>query len=68
MEFHSLSLEDVYKELKSSDKGLNSEEAKKRLEEFGPNELEEKEMNELEMNELEVNEVKRREVKWRWGI
>src|SRR4030042_126938 len=42
MEFHSLSLEDVYKELKSSNKGLTSEEAKQRLEEFGPNELQEK--------------------------
>ncbi len=43
MEFHSLSLEDVYKELKSSNKGLTSEEAKQRLEEFGSNELQEKE-------------------------
>lgn len=42
MGFHDLSLDNVYQELKSSDKGLTGDEAKARLEEYGPNELKEK--------------------------
>ena len=35
-------LNEVYQELKTSEKGLSSEEAKKRIEEYGPNEIREK--------------------------
>lgn len=40
--FHTLSIEETFKLLNSSPKGLNSQEAEKRLKKFGLNELEEK--------------------------
>ena len=40
--FHALSIEETFKLLNSSPKGLNSQEAEKRLKKFGLNELEEK--------------------------
>ena len=42
MEWHSLDKEKVFQELNSSENGLSDDEAKKRLEENGPNELVEK--------------------------
>ncbi|MDH5267732.1 MAG: cation-translocating P-type ATPase, partial [Candidatus Bathyarchaeota archaeon] len=38
-EWHAMETEEFMKSLKVSDKGLSEEEAKRRLEEFGPNEL-----------------------------
>jgi len=43
--FYDESLKDVYLRLNSSDKGLSADEAKKRLKEFGYNEIEEKNKN-----------------------
>ncbi|WP_029521249.1 cation-transporting P-type ATPase [Persephonella sp. IF05-L8] len=40
--FHTLSIEETFKLLNSSPKGLNSQEAEKRLKKFGLNELEDK--------------------------
>ena len=42
MDWHSIEIEKVFEELKSSEKGLSEEEVKRRLEENGPNELKEK--------------------------
>lgn len=39
--WHAMAVEEVLRELKTSRVGLSSEEARRRLEEFGPNELEE---------------------------
>ncbi len=39
LEWHSMETEEFMKGLKASEKGLTEEEAKRRLEEFGPNEL-----------------------------
>jgi len=38
-EWHSLDVEEVLRKLRTSEEGLSEEEAQKRLEEFGPNEL-----------------------------
>ena len=38
-EWHSLSIEEVLRKLRTSEEGLSEEEAQRRLEEFGPNEL-----------------------------
>ncbi|HEX9840433.1 MAG TPA: cation-transporting P-type ATPase, partial [Anaerolineales bacterium] len=40
-EWHALKAEEVLDHLKVQDNGLTSEEAKKRLEHYGPNQLEE---------------------------
>src|SRR4030065_2943688 len=42
MHWHQKTFEDVIEELKTSLKGISSEEAQKRLLEYGPNELKEK--------------------------
>lgn len=42
MAYHQKELKEILEELQTSSTGLSEEEAKKRLEEFGPNELEEK--------------------------
>ena len=39
MAFHNKEIEDVFQELKTGGKGLTEEEAEKRLNEFGPNEI-----------------------------
>ena len=39
MAFHNKKIEDVFQELKTGGKGLTEEEAEKRLNEFGPNEI-----------------------------
>ena len=43
MRWHQKTVEDIVEELNSSSKGISSEEAEKRLLEYGPNELKEKE-------------------------
>ncbi len=45
--WHSLSLEAVFEQLKSAPKGLSSNEAKKRLAKYGPNELAKKKKGKL---------------------
>ncbi len=42
MDYYNHSLKKIYKELKTDEKGLSSEEAKARLEKYGPNKLESK--------------------------
>ncbi len=42
MRWHQKTVEDVIEELNTSLKGISSEEAQKRLLEYGPNELKEK--------------------------
>ncbi|MDZ4165495.1 MAG: cation-translocating P-type ATPase [Smithellaceae bacterium] len=49
MRWHKITVEKVIEELKTSLKGLSSEEAQKRLLEYGPNELKEKEKRTLFM-------------------
>ncbi len=44
-DYKRMSVDDVLKELKTSNKGLSSEEARKRLEVYGPNEIPEKKVN-----------------------
>ena len=39
MDWHTLSIEQTFKELRSSDKGLTQQEAEKRLQQYGKNEL-----------------------------
>ena len=41
MNINSLTIEEVFKNLVTSENGLSSEEAEKRLSEFGPNEIKE---------------------------
>jgi len=41
MAFHNKNIEDVFRELKTGEEGLTEEEAEKRLDEFGPNEIDE---------------------------
>lgn len=42
MNWHTSSIEDVYKELQSGHDGLSKEEAAKRIQQYGPNQLQEK--------------------------
>jgi len=39
MKFYEKNIKDVYKDLKSSEKGISSAEAQRRLEELGKNEI-----------------------------
>jgi magnesium-transporting ATPase (P-type) len=41
MKIYKLSSNEVFKELKTSKKGLSTDDSQKRLEEYGPNQIEE---------------------------
>jgi len=45
VDLETIVIEDVFELLQCNDQGLDSEEAKRRLDIFGPNKLEEKEQN-----------------------